>query len=312
VSETLFWVLFNIFIAAMLALDLGYFHRHSRRPSLLQSLVWSAVWIALAVAFASILYLSQGRAAALEFSAGYIIELSLSADNLFIFFLIFRYFQLPDIEQYRVLFWGIIGAIAMRALFIFIGVGLLRHFRWVIYAFGLLLIYTAIRFLLSRQTKIDPRKNPVLRLARRLIPMTADYAGDKFLVRRGRILATPLLLVLLAIETTDLIFAVDSITAVLAITLNVFIVYTSNVFAILGLRSLFFAVSSLMEVFEYLHYGIAAVLLFVGVKMLTARFHPIRTETSLEVIAGILLLTVLVSVIHREGPRRSGKQVDPL
>jgi tellurite resistance protein TerC len=300
VTSTWIWVAFNIFVAIMLALDLGVFHRGSEKPTLRQSLGWSAVWIAMAAAFALILSLWQGRTAALEFSTGYVIELSLSADNLFIFILIFRYFKLPEHEQYRVLFWGIIGAIAMRALFIFAGVGLIARFHWIIYFFGALLVYSGVRLLLQHGAQVDPEKNPVLRWFRRLMPVTDDYVGSKFLVKRDKLYATPLLLVLLVIETTDVIFAIDSIPAVLAITLNAFIVYTSNIFAILGLRSLFFALSSLMDMFEYLHYGISCVLIFVGLKMLTSRFFEIRTDLSLGVIAGILLVTIVASVLHKD------------
>jgi tellurite resistance protein TerC len=300
VSQILFWVLFNVFVAAMLALDLGIFHRPTKRPTLRQSLVWSGVWIVLAALFAVLIFFWHGKTAALEFSTGYIIELSLSADNLFIFLLIFRYFHLPEHEQYRVLFWGIIGAIAMRAAFIFAGVGLIRKFHWVIYLFGVLLIYSGLRLLFQRGARVDPDKNPVLRIFRRVFPVTDDYAEGKFFVRREKLYATPLLLVLLIIETTDVIFAVDSIPAVLSITLDTFIVYTSNIFAILGLRSLFFALSSLMDIFEYLHYGISGVLVFVGFKMLLSHYYPIRTDVSLAVIGSILLVTILASVLHRE------------
>lgn len=300
-TETLFWILFNIFVAVMLALDLGVFHRSSQRPTLRQSLVWSGLWIALAGTFAIVIYAWQGRGAALEFSTGYVIELSLSADNLFIFLLIFRYFKLPEVEQYRVLFWGIIGAILMRAVFIFAGVGLIRRFHWIIYAFGLLLVYSGLRLVLQRGAQVDPEKNPVLRLFRRLFPVTDEYVGGKFFVQREKRYATPLLLVLLVIETTDVIFAIDSIPAVLAITLNTFIVYSSNIFAILGLRSLFFALSSLMDIFEYLHYGISCVLIFVGTKMLISHYYTIRTDISLAVIGAILLVTIVASALHRKG-----------
>jgi tellurite resistance protein TerC len=296
------WILFNAFVAAMLALDLGVFHRRSRPVTLRLSLAWSGVWIALAAAFAALLYAWQGHTAALEFSTGYVIELSLSADNLFIFLLIFRYFNLPEPQQYRVLFWGVLGAIAMRAAFIFAGVGLIRRFHWVIYVFGLFLIYTGIRLLFQREAKVDPDNNPVLRLFRRIFPVVEDNPQAHFFVRRDRLYATPLLLVLLLIETTDLIFAVDSIPAVLAITLNTFIVYTSNIFAILGLRSLFFALSSLMDAFKYLHYGISCLLIFVGFKMLISHYYAIRTDVSLGIIAGILLVTIIASVLHRKPP----------
>ncbi len=287
----------------MLALDLGVFHRPTQRPTLRQSLIWSGVWIGLAALFAVVIFFWQGRSAALEFSTGYIIELSLSADNLFIFLLIFRYFQLPEHEQYRVLFWGIIGAILMRAAFIFAGVGLIRNFHWIIYLFGALLVYSGLRLLLQRGERVQPDKNPMLRLFRRMLPVTADYSDGKFFVRREKLYATPLLLVLLVIETTDVIFAVDSIPAVLSITLNTFIVYTSNIFAILGLRSLFFALSSLMDIFEYLHYGISGVLVFVGFKMLLSHHYPIRTDISLAVIGSILLVTIVASALHRGEPK---------
>jgi len=305
VNRLLFWILFNIFVAAMLALDLGIFHRRTQTLRLRQALAWSALWIGLAAVFAALLYVWQGHQAALEFSTGYVIELSLSADNLFIFLLIFRYFRLPEPEQYRVLFWGIIGAIVMRAAFIFAGVGLIRRFHWVIYLFGLLLVYSGMRLLFQRGAQVDPEKNPVLRMFRRFIPVTDDYVDGKFFVRRERLYATPLLLVLLVIETTDVIFTIDSIPAVLAITLNTFIVYTSNIFAILGLRSLFFALSSLMDMFKYLHYGISCVLVFVGVKMLLSHYHVIRTEVSLAIIAAILLVTIVASALHRKRPTMS-------
>jgi len=299
VNQILFWILFNIFVAAMLALDLGVFHRRTNSLSLRQALAWSGLWILLAGIFAVLLFFWQGSRAALEFSTGYVIELSLSVDNLFIFLLVFRYFRLPKPEQYRVLFWGIIGAIAMRAAFIFAGVGLIHRFHWIIYLFGLLLVYSGVRLLFQRGAEVHPEKNPLLRLFRRYIPVTDDLVDGRFFVRRDRLYATPLLLVLLVVETTDLIFAVDSIPAVLSITLDTFIVYTSNIFAILGLRSMFFALSSLLDIFKYLHYGISCVLVFVGVKMLTSHYYPIRTEISLAVIGGILLITILASVLRR-------------
>ena len=301
-TSALPWVVFNVFMAAMLVLDLGIVHRRAKTLSLRQALGWSGIWIGLAAGFAVLLYFWRGHTAALEFSTGYVIELSLSADNLFIFLLIFRYFQLPEEQQYRVLFWGIIGAILMRAAFIFAGVGLIHRFHWIIYGFGLLLIYSGLRLLFPRGTDVNPEKNPLLRTLRKIIPVTPDYVGSKFFVRREQFCATPLLLVLLVIETTDVLFAVDSIPAVLSITLDTFIVYTSNIFAILGLRSLFFALSSLLDIFEYLHYGISCVLIFVGTKMLLSHRYPIGTEVSLAVIGAILFVTIVVSALHREKP----------
>jgi len=299
------WLFFNIFVAVMLALDLGVFHRHTKGQGLRQSLAWSGFWISLAAAFAVLIFYSQGRQAALDFSTGYVIELSLSADNLFIFLLIFRYFHLPEAAQYRVLFWGIIGAIAMRAGFIFAGVGLIHRFHWIIYLFGALLIYSGGRLLFQHEVKVEPEKNPLLRAFRRLLPVTEDYVDGKFFVRREQLCATPLLLVLLVVETTDVVFAVDSIPAVLSITLDAFIVYTSNIFAILGLRSLFFALAALMDIFEYLHYGISCVLIFVGVKMLLSHYYHIRTEASLAVIGGILLITILASLLRKRPPEKT-------
>jgi tellurite resistance protein TerC len=300
VTETLAWILFNVFVALMLVLDLFVFHRRSEALSMKQALGWSAFWISLAAIFAVLLGAWQGKTAALEFSTGYVIELSLSADNLFIFLMVFRYFHLPQEEQHHVLFWGIIGAIVMRAIFIFAGVGLIHRFHWIIYGFGALLVITGIRMLFRHGEQVHPERNPLVRAFRRFFPVTQNYEGGKFFVRRDRLYATPLLLVLLVIETTDLLFAVDSIPAVLSITLNSFIVYTSNIFAILGLRSLFFALSSLLNIFEYLHYGISCVLVFVGMKMILSRSFPIRTEISLIVVATILLVTIVASLWKRK------------
>ena len=298
-TETLAWILFNAFVAVMLVLDLFVFHRRSETLSMKQALSWSAFWISLAASFAVLLAAWQGRTAALEFSTGYVIELSLSADNLFIFLMIFRYFHLPQEEQHHVLFWGIIGAIVMRGIFIFAGVGLIHRFHWIIYGFGALLVLTGIRMIFRHGEQVHPEKNPLVRAFRRFFPVTQTYEGSKFFVRRDQICATPLLLVLIVVETTDLIFAVDSIPAVLSITLNSFIVYTSNIFAILGLRSLFFALSSLMNLFDYLHYGISCVLVFVGMKMILSHYYPIRTELSLLVIATILAVTIVASLWKR-------------
>jgi tellurite resistance protein TerC len=299
VTETLAWILFNVFVAVMLVLDLFVFHRRSETLSMKQALGWTVFWISLAAIFGVLLGLWQGKTAALEFSTGYVIELSLSADNLFIFLIIFRYFHLPREEQHHVLFWGIIGAIVMRAVFIFAGVGLIHRFHWIIYGFGALLVLTGIRMLFRHGEQVHPEKNPLVRAFRRFFPVTTTYEGSKFFVRREQIFATPLLLVLIVVETTDLIFAVDSIPAVLSITLDTFVVYTSNIFAILGLRSLFFALSSLLNAFKYLHYGISCVLIFVGMKMVLSRPYPIRTEVSLAVIAAILLVSIGASLWRR-------------
>jgi TerC family integral membrane protein len=301
----LFWILFNLFVLAMLALDLGVFHRRAHEVKFREALAWSGMWIALAAAFAGAVYFWHGHTAALEFVTGYIIELSLSVDNLFVFLLIFRYFRVPGEDQHRVLFWGIIGALIMRAIFILLGVGLIRQFHWIVYLFGAMLVYSGIRLLPAESSEIHPEKNPVLRVFRRWVPITTNYQAGKFFVRQPTLFATPLLVVLLVVETTDVLFAVDSIPAVLAITLNAFIVYTSNVFAILGLRSMYFALAGMMEVFHYLHYGLSAVLIFVGAKMLLSHYYQIPTSLALAVVAGVLLISVLASVIHPERKHKS-------
>jgi len=295
-SLILFWILFNLFVVAMLALDLGVFHRRAHEVRFREALAWSAMWILLAATFAAIIYFWHGRVPALEFVTGYTIELSLSVDNLFVFLLIFRYFRVPGEDQHKVLFWGIIGALIMRAIFILVGVSLIRRFHWIVYAFGALLVYSGIRLFTEAGSEVHPEKNPVLRLFRRWVPVTQDYHAGKFFVRQPALLATPLLVVLLVVETTDLLFAVDSIPAVLAITLNAFIVYTSNVFAILGLRSMYFALAGMMEVFHYLHYGLSIVLMFVGAKMLISHYYEIPTTAALGAVAAVLLTTVLASL----------------
>lgn len=297
----LFWILFNLFALAMLVLDLRLFHRRGHVVYLREALGWGAMWIALAGGFAAIVYFWQGPQTALEFVTGYVVEFSLSVDNLFVFLVIFRYFAVPDDQQYRVLFWGILGALLMRGIFIGAGIGLIHRFHWIFYIFGILLIYSGARFLKPGGHQIDPSKNRVVNAIRRIVPVTTDYHGGKFVVRgpeaSARLQATPLLLVLLVIEATDVLFAVDSIPAVLGITLNAFIVYTSNVFAILGLRSMYFAVAGLVKTFHFLHYGIAVVLILVGLKMLTANYYRIPTEAMLCAVAGVLAVSVVASVL---------------
>ena len=294
-----FWILFNLFALGMLVLDLRVFHHAGRVVRPREALERSALWIGLAAAFAVLLFFWQGHQAALEFVAGYVLELSLSVDNLFVFLVIFRYFAVPEEQQHGVLFWGIVGALVLRGVFIFAGVGLIEHFHWVLYVFGVMLIVSGIKFIRADH-QVDPKKNPLVKVLRRWLPMTDTYQGGKFVVRGWRgnpgLYATPLLLVLAIIETTDVLFAVDSIPAVLAITLNAFIVYTSNVFAIMGLRSMYFAVAELMKVFRHLHYGLAGVLILVGLKMLTADRYPVPTLTTLGVVSGVLLISVVASV----------------
>jgi tellurite resistance protein TerC len=296
-----FWILFNLFALGMLVLDLKVFHRPGHAIRFREALGWSLMYVALAFAFAGILYFWQGPQSGLEFLTGYVLELSLSVDNLFIFLVIFNFFAVPDEQQHRVLFWGILGALILRGIFIGAGVGLIHRFHWLLYLFGGLLIYSGIRVCVMGNHQIDPAANPIVRAFRAWMPVTDDYQGGRFFVRnaqdKGRLYATPLLIVLLVIETTDVLFAVDSIPAILAITLNAFIVYTSNVFAILGLRSMYFAVSGLMKVFRFLHYGLAVILILVGTKMVLAnRFH-IPIHVTLGVVAGVLLVSIAVSVV---------------
>jgi tellurite resistance protein TerC len=298
----LFWILFNVFVAAMLALDLGILNRRSHHVGFREALAWSAVWITLAVAFAVLVFFWHGRTDALQFVTGYVIELSLSVDNLFVFLVIFRYFKVPDQHQHKVLFWGILGALIMRIVFILAGVGLIRRFSWITYIFGLMLVYSGIKLLRQGEAEIHPEKNPVLLLFRRILPVTKEYVGGQFFTRTDRLYATPLFVVLLVVETSDLLFAVDSIPAVLAITLNTFIVYTSNVFAILGLRSMYFALAGVMDLFHYLHYGLSVVLIFIGLKMLGSHYVKIPTEWALAIVLLVLGVSVAASLINPRKP----------
>ena len=298
-----FWILFNLFVVAMVALDLGVLNRRSHRVGFREALAWSGVWIVLAAAFAVLVLFWHGRAQALQFVTGYVIEVSLSVDNLFVFLVIFRYFKVPDVYQHKVLFGGILGALLMRGVFILTGVGLIRRFSWITYAFGALLVYSGFKLLRQGETEIHPEKNPVLRLFRRAFPVTEEYVDGQFFTRRffaGRsgLYATPLLVVLLVVETSDILFAVDSIPAVLAITLNAFIVYTSNVFAILGLRSMYFALAGMMDLFRYLHYGVSAVLIFIGLKMLGSHYVYIPTGWALALVLFVLGASILASLVN--------------
>ena len=301
------WIGFNLFVLAMLALDLGVFHRHAHAVSVREATVWSAVWIGLALLFNGALYLFWDRLsptssygngeAALAFLTGYLIEKSLSVDNIFVFALLFSYFAVPAAYQHRVLFWGILGALLMRGLLIAVGAALLKEFHWIIYLFGGFLILTGVKMALHRGQEIHPDQNPLVRLFRRLMPVSEDYVGDKFFVRRaGRLVATPLFLVLLMVESTDLVFAVDSIPAIFAVTQDPFLVYTSNVFAILGLRSLYFMLAGAMQQFHYLKPALALVLVFVGTKMVLVDLYKVPVVWSLGVIAGILGVAVVASL----------------
>jgi len=291
----------------MLVVDLRVFHRPGHVVRFREALAWSAMYITLALVFAGILDFWRGHQSSLEFLAGYVLELSLSVDNLFVFLMIFKYFAVPEEQQHRVLFWGIVGALILRGIFIGAGVGLIHHFHWLLYPFGALLIYSGIRVCVMGEQQIDPSQNPVVKLLRRWIPVTAEFEGGAFFIRvrddNFRLYATPLLIVLVVIETSDLLFAVDSIPAILAITLNAFIVYTSNVFAILGLRSMYFAVSGLMRIFRFLHYGLAVILVLVGLKMLFADYLRIPIAATLGVVAGVLLISIVLSLAFPVPPR---------
>jgi len=293
-TPVLFWIIFNAFVLIMLALDLGVFHRKNTEVTVKNALTWTFVWVIIALLFNVIIYFWRGQQQALEYFTGYLIEKALSVDNIFVFIMIFTYFQIPTKYQHKILFWGIIGALIMRVIFIFAGVALLEKFHFTIYIFGALLIFTGFKMFNHSGASINPEKNPVLKFFKKFIPVSQTLDEDKFFTKiDGKRFATPLFLVLILIETTDLIFAVDSIPAILAITQDQFIVYTSNVFAILGLRSLYFALAGIVHRFWLLSYGLAIVLVFVGVKMILIDFYKIPIEYSLLFIA----LTITASIV---------------
>lgn len=296
-TPIIFWIIFNAFVILMLALDLGVFHRKTHEVTVKEALIWTFVWVFLAMILNVIIYFWRGQQQALEFFTGYLVEKALSVDNIFVFIMIFTYFQIPSKYQHKVLFWGIIGALIMRVIFIFAGVALLEKFHFTIYIFGALLIFTGYKMFGHNNLKIEPDKNPVIRFFKKFMPVTPTLHDDKFFIKKeGRRFATPLFLVLILIETTDLIFAVDSIPAILAITQDQFIVYTSNVFAILGLRSLYFALAGVVHRFWLLSYGLAVVLIFVGLKMILIDVYKIPIELSLVVIATIIAGSIFLSL----------------
>ncbi len=295
-NQILLWTGFGVFVVAMLVLDLAVFHKKAHAVKIKEALMWSAIWIALALFFNIGVYIHKGPDTALRFLTGYLLEKSLSVDNLFVFLLIFQYFQVPQKYQHKILFWGILGALIFRAIFIAAGITLIHKFHWIIYVFGAILIWTGLKLALEKEKEVEPEKNIVLKIFKKLMPIANQYEGEKFFIKKdGRNFATPLFVVLLVIETTDVIFAVDSIPAILAISHDPFIVYTSNVFAILGLRALYFALSGVMQMFKHLHYGLAAILVFVGTKMLISEFYKIPIWISLSVIAFILCLSIIAS-----------------
>lgn len=308
-SEASFWIIFNICILTLLILDLFVFNKGNKVVTTKSALKWSAFWVGLALAFNVFVYFWKGQEAAELFFTGYIIEESLSVDNLFVFMLIFSYFRVPAEYQRKVLFWGIIGALVLRGLFIIVGIELIEHFDWLLYILGVFLIYTGVKMLFSSDDdEIDPENNVILKLTNKLIRVTKNYEGDKFFIRKEGILyATPLFIVVLIVESTDVVFAVDSIPTILGITTDTFIVYTSNVFALLGLRSLYFALSSVIKLFHYINYGLAVILSFVGFKLLIHAWYPIPHKFALSFVVLALGLSILASWLF---PKAENEELD--
>jgi tellurite resistance protein TerC len=306
-SALLGWLGFGVLVVGVLALDLGVGQRSDRAMPVREALRWSVLWIAVAVLFGVGINARLGGAKALEFFTGYVVELSLSADNIFVFLMLFTYFRVPDPYRHKVLLWGILGALVMRGVFIAAGVTLIQRFHMVFYVFGALLIASGVKMAFERDVEIHPERNPLLRLARRLLPVTKAYVGGRFFtVEGGRRYATPLFIVLLVVETTDLVFAIDSIPAVLAITQDPFIVYTSNIFAVLGLRAMFFALAGVVGMFRYLSVGLSAILILIGAKMLLTDVVVVPTAVSLAAVAAILAMSIVASVVR---PKNAGKEV---
>lgn len=297
-QQILLWIGFTVFIIGMLVLDMVVFQKKDHEISVRESLLWTLFWIALSFIFNAGIYYYMGVDSALEFLTGYLIEKSLSVDNIFVFIIIFKYFNTQPIYQHKVLFWGILGAIIMRAVFILAGVALIQQFHWVIYILGAFLVYIGIKMAFQKDKEIHPEKNPILLVFNKFFTVDATYRGGRFFVKNaGKTIATPLFVVLIVIETTDIVFAVDSIPAILSITIDPFIVFTSNIFAILGLRALYFAASGAMKLFAYLNYGLSIILIFVGIKMLIANFYKIPVPIALGVVAGILCVSIALSLL---------------
>ena len=293
-----FWIVFNAFVLLMLGLDLFVFHRKAHEVKMKESILWTLFWIGLSLVFNLLVYWELGEERALEFLTAYLIEKSLSVDNLFVFLMIFNYFHVPLQYQHKILFWGILGALVMRAIFILVGVALLEKFHFITYLLGAFLIFTGIKMATTKQETIDPKANPIVKFISRYIPVTNMLVEGKFFVRKDKtIFATPLFIVLIMVETTDVVFAADSIPAILAISQDTFIVYTSNVFALLGLRALYFALAGIMQMFHYLHFGLSLILVFIGGKLLAANFFEIDMVWALLIVAAILAGSIILSLI---------------
>lgn len=300
-EEVMLWGAFSLFVVGMLALDLGVFHRKSHTVKVKEALTWTAVWITLAMLFNLFVFHYFDKEKALEFFTAYMVEKSLSIDNIFVIILIFSYFRVPDAYQHKVLFWGVFGALVMRVIFIFAGIELIQNFHWLIYVFGGFLIFTGVRMVFGDNKPMDLENNPIVKLIRRILPVTEQYEGNSFFVKRDhKLWATPLFIVVILIEGTDLIFAVDSIPAIISISDDPFIVYTSNVFAILGLRSLYFALAGIEKYFTYLKYGLATILVFVGIKMVIMDFYKIPVEISLIIISFLLAISMIASLLVKK------------
>jgi tellurite resistance protein TerC len=300
---SVFWVIFLAVVIFMMILDLGVFSRESHKVGFREAVLWSIAWIGAALLFNVGIFWKIGSERALLFATGYLVELSLSVDNLFVFLVIFNYFDVPHKHRHKVLFWGIIGAIVLRCLLIWAGISLIQRFHWFIYVFGIFLVFTGFKLIRDAKKESDPSQNIVIRFARRILPFRATFAGGRFIVKEnGKRVATTMLFVLLVVEMTDLVFALDSIPAILAITSDPFIIITSNIFAVVGLRALFFTLAGFMYKFQYLKNGLAFILVFIGLKMLTSDFYSIPVKWSLVVIAGILILSIAASVIWPISP----------
>lgn len=299
-NNILFWVLFNAFVLLLLGLDLFVFHRKEHEVKIKEALLWSLFWIALSLGFNAVIYFWQGPAPALQFLTGYLIEKSLSVDNLFVFIMIFSYFKVPLKYQHKILFWGIIGALVLRGIFIVVGVALIAKFHFIIYILGAFLIFTGIRMLFSHgEEELHPENNPLVKWVSKHMRISNVPDGGKFFTKKnGRLYATPLFLVLIMVESTDVVFAADSIPAILAISKDPFIVYTSNVFALLGLRALYFALAGIMQLFHYLHYGLSAILVFIGAKLLLSDIIEIDMRYALLVVGAILTVSVVASLLY--------------